>query len=350
MSYINAMWVWIPRYKYKIPSHIGSATNISTPPQIDIEFEKETSTTGVSETVYRNGITDNGENSNYYTHPAFTFGSEELTGFWVGKFETGGTSDSPYILPTINPIVNLNVKDQFLTSLKFTGGTMNNSTGVVTFSGNDTYGLTGNVNSHSMKNTEWGAVAYLALSQYGKSGNDTYTGEDKEVYINNLQYTGLSGGSPNASINAQHYSYNDITCSTTSCDGSKVLNKGRGASTTGTICGVYDMSGGVWENTMANYNQQTSFSGFTVFPETKYYDLYIGSNNNDVTKDKAILGDATWETIHWYSDISYLVNSNSAWLLRGGYNDYDKLAGVSCAYVSTGQAHESIGFRTVLTL
>ena len=41
-----------------------------------------------------------------------------------------------------------------------------------------------------MKNIEWGAVAYLSQSIYGKYGNISYTGANKEVYKNdeiNLQ-------------------------------------------------------------------------------------------------------------------------------------------------------------------
>lgn len=47
-----------------------------------------------------------------------------------------------------------------------------------------------------IKNSEWGAVAYLSQSKYGKYGNNDYDGVEKEIFINNSQahYTGRSGG------------------------------------------------------------------------------------------------------------------------------------------------------------
>ena len=34
------------------------------------------------------------------------------------------------------------------------------------------------------KNSEWGAVAYLSKSIYGKQGNLNYIGSNKEIYQN----------------------------------------------------------------------------------------------------------------------------------------------------------------------
>lgn len=65
-----------------------------------------------------------------------------------------------------------------------------------------TYGFANNesYDIHMSKNSEWGAVAYLSQSRYGKYGNSNYEGENKEVAINNcIEYiTGIydmSGGS-----------------------------------------------------------------------------------------------------------------------------------------------------------
>ena len=46
------------------------------------------------------------------------------------------------------------------------------------------YGLTTNANSHLMKNSEWGVVAYLSISKYGYSGGTSSTATEK--YKNNL--------------------------------------------------------------------------------------------------------------------------------------------------------------------
>ena len=362
MEDINTMWVWIPRYKYKIPSNMGSSSDVATPPEIDVVFESGTSTTGVDEATYRAGITSDGTNTNYYTHPAFRDGSKiynttaydiggwdkELTGMWVGKFETSGNETSPTIKPDVLSLRSQDVSEQFLTSLKLAGGIMNTSTGVVTFNGNSTYGLTSSTNTHMMKNTEWGMVAILSQSQYGKMGNSDYEGENKEIYINNSSgyYTGRSGSSPSASATTYGgYSYNDKSCSDTKCTGSKSENSGTGASTTGTIYGIYDMNGGADEYTFGNYNgyvgyQSNNFGKYSSefngplgdgttktdgipFPESKYYDKYTkGTDNSTITKEKAILGDATWETMKWYQDFGgYFNNSETPFSRRGG--DYN---------------------------
>ena len=385
MDDINTMWVWIPRYKYKISNNIGSSSTLTSPPMIDVIFESETNTTGVDEETYRNGITSSGTNSNYYTHPAFRDGSQifnihdydiggwdkELTGIWVGKFETSGSATTPTIKPDVISLRNQDVSTQFITSLKLAGGTMNNSTGKVTFSGNTTYGLTNSTDTHMMKNTEWGAVAILSQSQYGKMGNSDYTGINKEVYINNSSgyYTGRSAGTPSTSATTYGgYSYNDKSCSGSICTGSKTKNAGNGASTTGTIYGIYDMSGGAMEYLMGNWNgysgnSSTSNSGFNgsfangttktngkSFPESKYYDKYTnGTSDNTITKEKSILGDATWETMNWYQSYYYFIYTNYPWFHRGGY--YDNSANAGIFYFSNGyygQAYDTASFRVTL--
>ena len=151
MDVINSMWVWIPRYKYKITQDIGSNTGIPYPPQIDVVFETGTDTTGTA--LASCSITST---NCYYTHPAFRDGSsvykttaydqggwdKELEGIWVGKFETSidsrvttdnsstcylsksstdcNTSNlTPIIIPDMEALNFQNVSNQVLTSLKF---------------------------------------------------------------------------------------------------------------------------------------------------------------------------------------------------------------------------------------
>ena len=349
MSSINSMWVWIPRYKYKIPSDIGSSSNVTTPPEIDVVFEKGTNTTGESLAECPIDATDC-----YYTHPAFRDGSsvyettaydqggwdEELEGIWVGKFETSGTSTTPTIKPDAISLRSQTLSTQFDTSLKFAGGTRNTSNGTITFSGNSTYGLTSTTDTHMMKNTEWGAVAYLSQSKYGKMGNPNYSGVNKEIYINNSYeytglnsidtYTGRSGGSPNASPTTYgSYSYDDRICSNSTCTGSKEVGKGTGASTTGTIYGIYDMSGGAFEYVMGNWTGTVGSSGFTTsnFPGgsngSKYYEKYTGTSFSS----NSIKGDATYETMNWYSDEVGYFTTRNPWAVRGG-DAYDIYAGI----------------------
>ena len=419
MDDINSMWVWIPRFKYKIATNLGSSSALTSPPQIDVVFEKGTNATGVTEAAYRAGIsaTSNATNTNYYTHPAFrdidniTYSTdttktsnsrgawdEELTGIWVGKFETGtnnttcnssaslttGTTNclevDPIVKPDVKALRYQSVSTQFLTSLKFAGGTMNTSTGEVTFKGSNTYGLTASTDTHMMKNTEWGAVAYLSQSKYGKNGNsdpEYQAAANKEVYKNNSSsyITGRSSGVPPASGSTANgtYSYNDKSCTTVTtttlgntCTGSKTTNSGQGASTTGTVYGVYDISGGSYEYTMGNWNGNSGYSsasnsGFNglngydstttsgiSFPESKYYDLYKGSSVSTITMLKSIMGDATWETVRWYSDSAAFVYTSYPWAYRGGVYSNTSNAGVLSSSQNPGNVGNNLSFRTTL--
>ena len=382
MEDINSMWVWIPRYKYRIPSNIGSSSNVTSPPEIDVVFESGTETTGSS--LSSCPITST---SCYYTHPAFRDGSsvykttaydqggwdEELEGIWVGKFETSGSATIPTIKPDVQSLGRQNISTQFDTSLKFAGGTRNTSNGEVTFAGNSIYGLTSSTDTHMMKNTEWGAVAYLSQSKYGKMGNPNYSGANKEIYKNNSSgiYTGRSGGGPGGStpINGTYpdqtsttqyntygfYTYDDYLLNyNTNTKGSKVSGKGTGASTTGTIYGIYDMSGGAFDRTMGNWNGTVGSSGFTTsnFPGgsngSKYYDKYTGTSSSSITSDKSIKGDATYETMRWYSDSASFPYASNPWSARGGYYSNPSNAGAFHSSLNYGTSSSYNGFRVAL--
>ena len=308
---ILGYFVWIPRYKYKIwTTGVSSKGNEQ---EIDIVFE--------GKNIPKSIATQVGE---YYTHPAFTFGDTELDGFWIGKFETTGTSDQPTVKPDIISLRSKNISTRFATALKFAGGTQSDST--ITFTGNSTYGLTSKTDSHMLKKREWGAVAYLSHSRYGAN---------REIYINNSSkyYTGRSGGNvpgstpingtyTNQTSTTQYNSYGFYTWdgyllnyNTNTKSTTRDLNKV--ASTTGNIYGVYDMSGGAYDYVMGNYNNTIGGSGFTTLPDIKYYDLYTIASIRSCTI-ATCGGHAINETAFWYSDTLNFVSSNSPWLWCGG--------------------------------
>ncbi len=389
MEDINTMWVWIPRFKYKIPSNVGSNVEIASPPEIDIVFETHTRNTGAN--INYDGVAQEA----YYTHPAFRDGSKvyketpydqsgwdkELTGFWVGKFITGGTTSTPLIKPDITILSKQNIATQFQTALKFAGGTLAKNGGTVTFSGNDTYGLNNKVDTHSMKNIEWGAIAYLSQSKYGKMGNSNFTGANKEVYLNNSykKYTGRSAGTFGdegiTCIENGSYTYDGNLISSGGTQ--KELLKGTGASSTGTIYGVYDMVG-IEQTVMLNTNNSSGnkynnsgFNGNTFwngevyeeytegydFPNLKYYDLYeinYKSLTASVTKDNTILGDAIYETQKWYGDYPYYYFvKDYPFFRRGGSCNSGTTVSKQFGIFLTGNPTDgsnsfSSGFRAVL--
>ena len=82
------MYVWIPRYKYKLFNVSGATTSAQ---MIEIEFENSTTS--------KSSGSQNGE---WLTHPAFTFGTTELNGIWVGKFESSNSTSDLKIMPNVS--------------------------------------------------------------------------------------------------------------------------------------------------------------------------------------------------------------------------------------------------------
>ena len=243
-SDVLAYYVWIPRYKYKvwnINKVIGTDSYNARTTGIDITFEQGTASTGdincnnysfASVSSSTRSETCSGSNGGYYTHPAFTFGDTELTGIWVGKFEVSNSTSQIQTKPNVSSLRSQTVSS-FYSAIK----SMQNS--------GNAYGLstdTSKVDSHMLKNTEWGAVAYLTNSDYGRCTNGSCT----EIGINNY-YSGSGssrqiksgcGASPGSSSSSSCNAYNTST--------------GMLASTTGNIYGIYDMSGGAYEYVMGN--------------------------------------------------------------------------------------------------
>ena len=356
MDDILAFYVWIPRYKYKvwnINKVVGTQSYNAKTEGIDIVFESGTESTGTisctysfaspSSTAGSPNETCTGSNGDYYTHPAFNLGGYDLKGFWIGKYELssetptasygGGSSTTltPRILPNVISWISNNVSN-FSTVIQSMQTT------------NNIYGLSTDrslADSHMLTNMEWGAVAYLTNSNYGRCSGGTCT----EITINNCStyITGIGADTVSASSSS-------TTCTT---DANKYNGaKGVLASTTGNVYGVYDMSGGAFEYVMGNmsstadsYTFYPSSSGFASswysnYSNQKYVNTYayISSYSNSTTQtgyNAARLGDATGEVVSstggsggWYSDYASFPYSSSSWFTRGGYYGSSSNAGV----------------------
>ena len=350
MADIETMWVWIPRYSYSIGSEDGkkyygkqgdyldSTPTVALPGEIDVKFvDKNTKDRGTARYVVSKGL----ESDSWYTPDAFTFGNEELSGIWVGKFETsssnpsagngGGntTSLDPMIKPNVTSWRNINVSNAFNVSLK-----MNDE--------GNRYGFSSNVDTHMIKNSEWAVVAYLSQSRYGKLGNENFKGANKEVYQNksNNYITGCSYGAPsngNTDYGCQ-YTYDANI-------------NGTGASTTGTIYGIYDMNGSAWEYVMGNYNDLVASSGFARMPDSKYYDKYTNNDVRVACNGSECLSHGLSETGGWYNDYQSMVTETYPWVVRGGsyYSDSAGVFGFHSAY-SVGNFDPVISFRLVMSV
>jgi len=316
-SEVKAMFVWIPRYEYKIEGTYGKGgTAAATPGEIEINLiSKETTV----------------PSSGYRIHPAFTFDDIELSGMWVGKFETTGSTEEPTILPNLTSLRNQNISTQFTTAKKFSF-----------------YLSKANVGSHLLKNSEWGAIAYLSQSKYGKYGNSNYTGADKQVMINNCSdfITGIAA-------NVQNEKASTATCTTNTYE----TIKGQAASTTGNITGVYDMSGGAWEYVMGYLTIASSIwgaastgntSGFSGPLQEKYYDNYTSTTTTTACGKGICYGHALSETSGWYGDLADFATIEYPWLTRGGNIIDTSNAGVYRTGHCGGYASDDITFRVVI--
>ena len=357
---ILAFFVWIPRYKYQV-WNINREINDNNSYDalnkgINIKFESGITSTGnlictynknSDETLKDNCNKTNEDEEIWYTHPAFTYGEKELTGFWIGKYETTGTLDKPTILPNNLSIRNINISGAF------------NISKVI-----NTYKVNSNIDAHLLKNTEWGAVTYLTHSIYG------ICDEEKCIEISNNNSTkGITGRSSGSYENIDKNEEGNYTYNGYLVDNDKEKDLTKIASSTKNIYGVYDLSGGLSEYVMANMetsnktiNIQKSGNTWnkTNHLSNKYYNIYAyGETTNDNNAFKrAILGDATIEvTINndnkittWNNrenkEISF-VNKDNAWLVRGG--SATSQTGIFSYTNKNGDKDNDVGFRISLS-
>ena len=312
MTDINTMWVWIPRFNAVTPSNYNGGTK-ALPNAIDVTFVK----------------------SNETAIDAFTFGTKQLSGFWYAKFELShstlaSSSNSNNLGCTNEACSNANgiIIKPSVKSLRY------NSVSNFFFASrsmeqpNNSFGfVSSEVDTHMSKNNEWGAVAYLAQSIYGRCISSTLC---TEVGINNnsTYITGI-GAEAGSSYNGATANSYDTTF-------------GMRASTTGNIYGIYDMSGGAWEYVMGSYSKTIGSSGFTssTFPNDKYFNNYTTSSYQ---------GHALTETNGWYNDNFGIVVSSSPWFSRGSQYSNTTSAGVFSSYPQNGTAYSNISARFTFT-
>ena len=439
MTKDGSMWVWIPRYAYKINS---------TDKSVDVKFligttDQYYDDEGNIQTAKRATSADEevDTTTDYYVHPAFTNESSinyanggwdsELTGIWVAKFEAGyasGNNNAEVKASTVNytqsnawvrAVEAGTDNDSSQTARNWLDGIYGSATTSIkypTFQGltysmnyiniNDMYNISralteeGNIygfnstttDSHLMKNSEWGAVAYLGQSKYGLN--------KEEVYINNISLnsgnrqrteeagksgvdsvyavTGVTTGTTNAGEKQTTIeNINGITGNTAS-DGVYTWKQttGQKASSTGNMYGIFDLSGGTWERTagyVANGNgnlktygaslayqdntlKTTSTKYVTVYPENEGDSGNIDTEGkNNYAVNTKIFGDAIRETStagagssSWNGDYSCFPALNNPFSIRFGNLWYTSGAGLFAFHRTDGNSSYLSGFRSVL--
>jgi hypothetical protein len=366
----GSMWVWIPRYAYKITYYTDSnytttTTNKTQYGKIDVAFVK-----------YENGqnmflnSTDSGEitsdptevgagTEKWLVHPAFINDSSnnfanggwdrELSGIWVGKFEATGTktkdSDGNVteatisVMPGVSALRDMKIKDQFKYAKLATFGENISAE---------------NLGSHMAKNSEWGATVYLAYSKYGTNGYDVGKNSSDNCYT----------GGTNTQTNIYSTNY--------------------GQSTTNNPYGVYDLRGGSYEYVASYVNYGSSDSYLSIYggttsgdlygssdeqsTSTKYKTVYTASGTSEsdsynllVTGNTTKKGDAVYETSTNYQNStswnngtgnsadSYFPHVTHSFFLRGGDSSYQH-TGMFSFGNNAGHSFNVYSFRLILCL
>ena len=375
------MFVWIPRYAYKITS----GCNTSVVGTIEIKFlegatNKYGGEDGHAPTTYPT-VTDNAMDD-FVLHPAFKDGTSnnfangewdnEIPGFWVAKFQAGyqaSTIDTNGILVNEADVVeysNLKYTSNKGYTINALGQTLAN-TGYLSqrisypvfkpqtyvynvISIGDSYSLSREIasatafygldsritDSHMIKNSEYGALLYLTQSSYGRNG--------VKPNINNLNFN--SKNSKNIYAVTGFVGAGISTRATRNISLINAYNTTIGGlgSSTGNIYGVYDLNGCLWEKSSAyitnrnaslkTYGQGLSYntsSDSFIKKSTKYSTTYpyyslgdSSSNNWKHFKTNYIgvnYGDALLEVSSgsgtWYSAVFYYPNGAGAFFHRG---------------------------------
>ena len=254
-----------------------------------------------------------------------------------------------------------------------------------------------------MQNSQWGAVAYLAQSEYGNmqkstdgesgiwnnpynegitfASNNSYKMDNRSVTLTGMSgnsrdnytnyYSKVVDGSKKDNGDSIEITYTNINSNATT--GGNYTNtyyryyteNGQKASTTRNIYGIYDMSGGAWEY-MANYLGSATGNEFVpnfLKIKSKYQTQYAGTGATDSTVDrtknyeanKEKYGDAIWETSNgcdgqysWNADYSTFPDASYPFFIRGG--DYVNGSPAGPFYFSggSGRGSDQYSFRIVL--
>ena len=391
----GSMWVWIPRYAYRIHKENGVETQ-----KFDVVF-----LVGLTDTYYdENGklqtaqrqtsedqtIVTNGDT--YTVHPAFTNESSinyanggwdvELAGIWVAKFEAGYASGNNKATVKASSV---NYSQDTSWVAKIEAGTSSDSTQparnwldgeygstttaikyptfqgltysmnyinhndvyriskVLTESGN-IYGLSSNsTDSHLMKNSEWGAVSYLSQSKYGLDGTNIVI---NSVYLNNTTksvYAVTGCASSTADASAVSTTIGALNNRTQSGVYVWTQKNGTAASSTGTIYGIYDMAGGISERTSSlinNKNDNLKTYGSQIIADlnngksTKYITIYPTGETLGQTMAQASQANYTNNTKIYgdaIKETSTLGTGTNSW-----YSDCSDFVGLSTPFLLHG--------------
>ncbi len=347
----GSYFVWIPRFAYKINNTVRNQTpgdNVAG--TIDVRFVgTDVTTENIAEKL-------GDDYDDYIVHPAFCDESKngyenggwdsELPGIWVAKYEMSMENSKKPVVTTENGETRGDVETD--ANIKAVSKPDVSSWRYITVGKCYTNGKNydSNKESHLMKNSEWGAVAYLTHSNYGRSG------EEVSVNQSHKYITGAGKGKGDKVYNSTYEEPEE--------DQRYNGEIGKLSSTTENISGIYDLSGGGWEYVAVfrgsdtfDYDAQggSSFAGVTK-TNTKWATKYE-STEGTPTGEKSKEGDAIWDIYvsnnkGWFGDYSEFAVEIKPFAYRGGHCNDAANAGMFAISSAGGTAWEQRTFRVVL--
>ena len=448
----GSMWVWIPRFAYRVNKESETFDVVFLIGTTDKYYDENGNIKTAKRQTSENQVIDTtvgytvhpaftNESKINYANGGW---DKELTGIWVAKFDAGYASGNNKVavkgssVSYSKSIVWANKTERGTTDngdeearnwLDGIYGSTKTSIKYPTFQGttytmnyishNDCFNIakvlneTGNIyglsetdsDSHLMKNSEWGACVYLGASVYGQNENEITINnanlnsggtkrtvrEGKNKVDSVYSVTGCTNNTTDVrEVITTISAINNVSKDTPTSNGIFTWNQktGQNASTTGTIYGIYDMTGGIYERTAAyiangnanlkRYGESIAYNGNILKTEsTKYTTAYpfnekdskgnkitnidTASQQNFVANSK-IYGDAVretnngkagtseseWNYSSWSRDYSYFPALSVPFFKRGGGLWDGSHAGVCAFSRSSGDSYYDVGFRAVL--
>ena len=324
---IESYFVWIPRYAYRIIYFDSSESKIAYQEGILSEEDAVANGQIIGYSDSRGIVDAQGRkiesvasttktmvSEDYFmVHPAFMNGTStgfengewntELEGIWVGKYEV---ARSDTVGSTQGKATTIKVQPGVTSFREVTIGNMY------------TYAkaYSKKLNSHMLKNSEWGAVAYLTESKYGRNGN--------EIKFSDQGY--ITGGG----IGLAYVDSNKLQ------------------SSTGNEYGIYDLSGVSSEYVATYYkyggDNMSNGSSFTNGISDEYSTAYDETSISTGYK----YGDAIYETYSWHSNPTKFIATDAPFFDRGGR--YSAKGGLfySGGYFGNGDPGSVYSFRLIL--
>ena len=441
------MWVWIPRFAYRVNSGTQNFDVVFLVGTTDQYYDENRELQTAKRCKSEDELVDT--STAYTVHPAFTDETninyrnggwdKEITGIWVAKFMAGyasGNNDAKVVASSVNYTQTQSyvykvergsdesgyelarnwldgVYGETVTPIKYPvfqplTYSMNyinhndayNIAKALTENGN-IYGFTQSADSHLMKNSEWGAITYLSKSKYGiynesmattnvslNSGSRARTETNGKSEMDSVySVTGCTTGAIGTESVGKVTTIDKInsTSGNSASDGVYTWNQLNGVnlSSTGTIYGIYDLNGGLWERVsdyIANENEYLKIYGASISYEgnelktlsNKYAKVYlydsttdnsdIEINNNTLSiaaknnwnKSQLVYGDAIIETstgqagnYGWNNSYTHFLALNGCYMCRGAHWTA-KNGGLFSYNKTNGTSYYSDGFRVTL--